>query len=114
MLKARRTREAAGALPDDLNERLRAFQESRAILTALEQDVFTGVGEGATSADVAAKAGTDQRAKEMLLNALTALGLLAKQKDRVWLANSRVALTWENVEAPGEILGWPRLPRCNR
>jgi (2Fe-2S) ferredoxin len=62
MLKARRTREAADALPADLNERLRAFQESRVILTALELDVFTAVGDGARAADVAAQAGTDRRA----------------------------------------------------
>lgn len=44
MLQARRTRDAAGALPDDLNDRIRAFQESRVILTALELDLFTDRG----------------------------------------------------------------------
>jgi (2Fe-2S) ferredoxin len=47
MFAARRAREAAGALPDDLNERIRAFQESRALLTALELDLFTAVRDGA-------------------------------------------------------------------
>jgi len=47
MFAARRAREAAGVLPDDLNERIRAFQESRVVLTALELDLFTAVGDGA-------------------------------------------------------------------
>ena len=55
MLQARRAREASGMLPDDLEERIRAFQESRDILAALELDVFTAAGEGATASEVAAK-----------------------------------------------------------
>lgn len=79
MLAARRAKDAAGALPDDLHERIRAFQESRAILTGLELDLFTIVGDGSTAESVAAKAGADVRATEMLLNALTSLALLVKQ-----------------------------------
>jgi (2Fe-2S) ferredoxin/predicted O-methyltransferase YrrM len=80
MLQARRAREASGMLPDDLEERIRAFQESRAILTALELDMFTAVGEGGAASEIAAKTGTNSRATEMLLNALTAIGLLVKQE----------------------------------
>ena len=72
-------RDAAGALPDDLQDRIRAFQESRAILTALELDVFTALEGGATAADAAARTSTDARAMEMLLHALAALGLASKQ-----------------------------------
>jgi predicted O-methyltransferase YrrM len=68
-------------LPDELNDRIRAFQESRVILTALELDLFTAVGDGSRAEAVVAKMGTDARATEMLLNALTAMGLLAKQED---------------------------------
>lgn len=46
MLQARRAREASGTLPGDLEERIRAFQESRTILTALELDMVTAAGEG--------------------------------------------------------------------
>jgi (2Fe-2S) ferredoxin/predicted O-methyltransferase YrrM len=77
---ARRAREAAGVLPDDLNERIRGFQESRVLLTALELDLFTAVGDGAGAADVAARLHTDPRATETLLNALASLRLLAKQE----------------------------------
>ncbi len=79
MSASRRAREAAGVLPDDLNERIRAFQDSRAILTALELDLFTAVGDGAGAVEVAAKLRTDPRATEMLLNALVSLRLLVKQ-----------------------------------
>ena len=78
MLAARRAMEASGALPEDVAEKMRGFQESRVILTALELDVFTALGDGAGASDVAAKIGTDPRATEMLLNALVALELLTK------------------------------------
>jgi predicted O-methyltransferase YrrM len=65
--------------PEGLNERIRAFQESRVILTALELDLFTAIGEGAGAAEVAARLGAIPRATEMLLNALAAMGLLVKR-----------------------------------
>src|ERR1035437_10348192 len=71
-------KDAAGALPDDLAQTIRGFQDSRAILTAIELDAFTAVADGASAGQAAAKMGTDPRATEMLLNALAALGLLAK------------------------------------
>ncbi len=80
MMAARRTREAAGILPDELNDRIRAFQESRAILTALELDVFTAVGDGANAVEVAGRLHSDPRATEMLLNALVSLRLLVKHE----------------------------------
>ena len=78
-MAAQRAKEASGVLPDDLNQTLRGYMESRALLTALELDVFTAVGSGATAAEVAKKISTHPRATEMLLNALAAMGLLAKQ-----------------------------------
>jgi len=54
MFAARRAREAARVLPDDLNALIRGFQESRVVLTALELDLFTAVGEGAGAEDVPA------------------------------------------------------------
>jgi len=80
MLAARRAREAAGVLPDELNNRIRGFQESRVVLTALELDVFTAVADGAGAADVAGTLQTDPRSTEMLLNALASLGLVAKRE----------------------------------
>ena len=78
-MAAQRAKDAAGVLPDDLNQTLRAYMESRALLTGLELDVFTAVGHGATAAEIAERISTHPRATEMLLNALTAMGLLLKK-----------------------------------
>ncbi len=69
-------------LPDDLARMVRGYQESRIMLTAIELDVFTAVGGGATGATVAQRCGTDRRATELLLNALVALGALRLAGDR--------------------------------
>lgn len=58
---------------------MRGFQESRILLTAVELDIFTAVGAGATAAEAAKKAGADGRATEALLNALVAIGALSKE-----------------------------------
>jgi len=79
MQAALRAKDAAGAVPDELAQTIRGFQESRAILTAIELDAFTAAGEGATAAAAAARMHTDERATEMLLNAMAALGLLEKR-----------------------------------
>ncbi len=75
---AKEAREKAGTVPDALNNTIRAYQSSRCLLTALELDVFTGVGDGGSGAEVAARIPADARATEMLLNALVAIGLLSK------------------------------------
>jgi (2Fe-2S) ferredoxin/predicted O-methyltransferase YrrM len=79
MLKAR---DAAGTLPDDIDNMIRAFWPSRAVLTALELDIFTAVAKGATAAEVAQKIHADPRATEMLLNVLVSLNLLEKKDGR--------------------------------
>lgn len=63
----------------DLVQMMRAFQESRLLLTAVELDVFTAIGKGATANQAAAALRTDPRATEMLLNALVSLGALTKE-----------------------------------
>jgi len=72
-------KDAAGVLPDDLFESIRAFMPSRVILTALELDVFTAVGEGHTAEETAKLLSTDCRGTELLLNALASLGLVRKE-----------------------------------
>ena len=78
-LASLRARDAAGVMPDELAQSIRGFQESRVILTALELDLFTAIGSGATAAQAAATAGTDARATEMLLHALASLELVRKE-----------------------------------
>jgi hypothetical protein len=71
-------REEAGTLPDRLNEMIRGYMPSRCILTAIELDIFTAVGQGANSEQVGIRVHANARAVGMLLNALVALGLLSK------------------------------------
>jgi (2Fe-2S) ferredoxin/SAM-dependent methyltransferase len=78
MLAAFKARDVAGVLPDDLQQSINGFRESRALLTAIELDTFSAVGAGADAQTVARKLGTDPRATESLLNALVALGVMRK------------------------------------
>lgn len=80
-LAGQRAREAAGVMPDPLQQTIRGFMESRVVLTALELNLFTALGDGATAAQAAAALKTDARATAMLLNALVSLGLATKQDD---------------------------------
>lgn len=72
---------AATPLPtfSDLMQTMQGFQESRILLTAIELDIFTAVGQGATAAQAASRIGTNARATETLLNALAAVGALTKK-----------------------------------
>jgi hypothetical protein len=103
--------------------RIRAFQKSRVLLTAVELDLFSAVGQGATAAEVASRLQTDERASEMLMNALVALGMLQKKKgvfrnrqlaaqyftegfpDNLRLAMMHTAYLWER---------WSTLTECVR
>ncbi len=76
-------RERAGVLPEHIEQMIRGYMPSRSILTALELDLFTAVGSGARAEEIAAKIEADPRAAAMLLDALVALGLIAK-KDGVY------------------------------
>ena len=79
-MAAMRAADAAGALPDDLHERIRGFQDSRVVLTALELDLFNAVGDGATAVEIASGLKTDLRGTEALLHALASLKLLEKRE----------------------------------
>jgi (2Fe-2S) ferredoxin/predicted O-methyltransferase YrrM len=78
-LAALAARDAAGVVPDEIMVPLRAFMESRVLLTALELDVFTAVGSGATAATVASGRSAEAGATERLLDALVSLGFLEKR-----------------------------------
>jgi 3-hydroxy-5-methyl-1-naphthoate 3-O-methyltransferase len=95
MLKAK---DAAGVLPDDIVEMIRGFMPSRAVLSALELDVFTAVGAGGTAEQIARKIQCAPRATEMLLNVLVSLKLLEK-RDGVY-CNSPVAARFFVEGAP--------------
>jgi (2Fe-2S) ferredoxin/predicted O-methyltransferase YrrM len=79
--QAMAAQEKAGTLPDRLNEMIRGFMPSRCLLTALELDIFTAVGDGANTAQIGTRVHANARAVDILLNALVALGLLSKTGD---------------------------------
>jgi SAM-dependent methyltransferase len=84
MLAAMKARDEAGVVPDELMGTVRAFQDSRILLSAVELDVFTVVARlapAATAAVVAKACACDARATEALLNALVAFALLSKHED---------------------------------
>jgi cyclopropane fatty-acyl-phospholipid synthase-like methyltransferase len=64
---------------EDLMSSIRGFQESRAILTAVEMDLFAALGNGATAVEAAERIGANPRSTAMLLNALVACQLLQKE-----------------------------------
>jgi (2Fe-2S) ferredoxin/SAM-dependent methyltransferase len=74
-------RDKAGTLPDRLDQMIRSYWPSRCLLTALELDIFTAVGDGANAEQVGAKINANARGAGMLLNALVGLGLLSKSGD---------------------------------
>ncbi len=97
---AERAREGAGAPPYGFQQRVRAYQESRVILTAIELDVFTHAGDGATGDEVAAGIDAEPRSTGMLLNALTAIGLLEKTNGR--FRNTPLAARYLAAGAPDD------------
>ncbi len=79
--EAMAARERSGALPDRLEQMIRGFMPSRCILTALELDLFTAVGDGANAEVIGTKVNANPRAVSTLLDALVSLGLLSKNGD---------------------------------
>jgi len=69
--------------PARLMEMVNGFRTSRIILTATALGVFDHLGgEGTGSSDLAGAVGTNPRATDRLLNALAALGLLRKNREK--------------------------------
>lgn len=96
-------RARAGVLPEELEALFRGYQPARVALTAVELDLFSAVGSGATAAEVAASTGASLRGVEPLLNALVALGLLHKDGDRFSCGSS--AGTFLRAGAPHDARG---------
>ena len=81
-----------------------AFQESRILLTAHELGLFSALGSGVrSSAAIAARLGTDPRATDRLMNALSAMGILIKENGA--FHNSAAAAQCLVRESPGYLGG---------
>jgi 2-polyprenyl-3-methyl-5-hydroxy-6-metoxy-1,4-benzoquinol methylase len=87
---------------DELMNRTRGFQESRAILTGVELNVFEYVGDGATAEHVAERIGANPRSTAMLLNALVACEVLEK-----------AGQIYRNTEASRTLIGPGRMAQMH-
>jgi SAM-dependent methyltransferase len=73
--------------PQEILALSRNFMECRLLLTGAELDIFTRLAEPASSMDLAEKQGWHERPLTVLLDALTAMGLLTK-KDGLYRTDS--------------------------
>jgi 2-polyprenyl-3-methyl-5-hydroxy-6-metoxy-1,4-benzoquinol methylase len=75
--------QAAQPSPERIFETLTAFQETAALRAAIELDVFTAIGAGATTAAaLAERCGASERGARILCDYLTVLGFLTKSGGR--------------------------------
>ncbi|MGH2359916.1 MAG: methyltransferase family protein, partial [bacterium] len=66
------------------------YWETKILLTAVKLDLFSALGgKQLTATEVAQRIGADERALRLLMNALTAMGVLTKDADR--FGNTEVA-----------------------
>lgn len=83
-----------GASPDKVFETLTAFQQTAALIAAIDLDLFTAIGEGQNTAPaLARKLNGTERGVRILCDFLTVIGFLTKSQDRYGLtAESAVFL----------------------
>ena len=115
--------EPPAAPPDDFTQMVNAWREGRIVLTAVELDLFSAIGAGATAAEIASRLAADLRGTGCLLHALAALGLLEKRAES--FHNGPVAARFLCAGAPDDRRGallhsaalwhrWSALTECVR
>ena len=94
--------------PEHIFNTLNAYQETLALSTAIELDLFTAIADGANEvASVAKKSGAAERGIQSLCNYLTTLGFLTKQDGRYALTpESSVFLNQRSPAYMGAIAGF--------
>lgn len=89
---------------EEVRRTVMGFQESRIILTAVELELFSALGkEGKTSTEVAKSLGTDERATDRLMNALSAIGMLRKRGEE--FSNTETTARYLDKESPDYMAG---------
>jgi hypothetical protein len=84
------TATAGRPTPERIFNTLNAYQQTAALKTAIELDVFTAIGAGAnTASGIAAKTGAAEKGVRILCDYMTIQGFLTKE-------NGRYALTQES------------------
>jgi len=89
--------------PEEILRLARNFMESRILLTGAELNIFGILNQASlTAEEVSRRIGTDLRALTILLDALTAMGLLVKQNETYRCSPSLIPFLSENE--PGSVL----------
>jgi len=89
-----------GMIPEEIHALMRGFMESRIMLSAIELDIFSAIGRGATAKQAAKKIKTHPRATETLLNALASVKILSK-KDGIFY-NTPLTSRYLAAESPDD------------
>jgi SAM-dependent methyltransferase len=106
----------------DLLRLAHGFELAKVFFTANDLDLFSRLGEGRETADLACELGVDSRALGLLLNALTAMGLLEISGDRYRNAPAANAFLVQGENYRGSIFrhihhcweAWNELPQVLR
>ena len=86
------TQHAPEVSPDLFWQTMSAFQQSAALKTAVELEVFTHIAAGNhTAADIAQAAGASEKGIRVLCDVLTIIGFLKKEDGRYQLTDSTAA-----------------------
>lgn len=115
--------EAPAEPPEEFTRLANAWREGRIVLTAVELDLFSALGDGATPTELARRLAADPRGIGCLLHALAALGLLEKRGES--FHNGPVAARFLSAGSPDDRRGallhnaalwhrWSALTECVR
>jgi len=94
--------------PERIFNTLAAFQQTEALKTAIELDLFTAVGDGVNQpASLAQKMGAAERGVRILADYLTVLGFLTKEGNRYALTQeSALFLSRKSPACMGSLVGF--------
>ncbi len=91
---------------EDIIGKAVAYRESRILISAIELDVFTRLGEKSLSVDeLAHNTNTLRDGLEILLNALCGMGLLKKNKNRLF-SNTEISLKYLSTSSSESITNY--------
>jgi ubiquinone/menaquinone biosynthesis C-methylase UbiE len=102
--------------PEHIFNTLNAFQNTAALKTAIELDIFTAIGDGADQAATLAKRiGAAERGVRILCDYLTIYGFLTKEKDRYALTQeSALFLSRKSPASMTSLIGFLASDRHKR
>src|SRR5882762_2311427 len=94
--------------PERIFNALNAYQQTAALRTAIELDVFSAIGAGAnTAAALAAKTGASEKGARILCDYLTVQGFLAKDQGKYALTQeSAIFLDRKSPACVGSMAGF--------